>query len=199
MKPAHKRTAHRGRLAAMMTLGVAFALGSFWLVQVISQGDLGGQVGALQNEPDYIVEKFSVVRMTPAGKPRYIVSGDKLTHRPVDDVSDIERPVVQNMSPVHQAMTMNAQRGRIDHGKNVVDLAGQVDVERAASPAVKRLTMKTEQLTVFPDEERMTSNQEVNMTLGAASIRGVGMQADNAAQTVHFSKNGQIVYPPKAR
>jgi lipopolysaccharide export system protein LptC len=182
-----------------MTLGVAFALGSFWLVQLINQGDLGGQVGGLQNEPDYIVEKFSVVRMTPAGKPRYIVSGDKLTHRPVDDISDVERPVVQNMSPVQQAMTMNAQRGRIDHTRNVVDLAGQVDVERAASPAVKRMTMKTEQLRVFPDEERMTSDQLFTMTLGAASIHGVGMQADNAAQTVHFSKNGQIVYPPKAR
>jgi lipopolysaccharide export system protein LptC len=199
MKPGHKRTAHRGRLAAMMIVGVAFALGSFWLVQVINQGDLGGPGAGLQNEPDYIVEKFSVVRMTPDGKPRYIVSGDKLTHRPVDDISDVERPVVRNMSPVQQAMTMNAQRGRIDHTRNVVDLAGQVHVERAASPAVKPLTMKTEQLTVFPDEERMTSDREVTMTLGAASVRGVGMQADNAAQTVHFSKNGQIVYPPKGR
>jgi hypothetical protein len=30
-------------------------------------------------------------------------------------------------------------------------------------------------------------------------MRGVGMRADNAAQTVHFSNNGQIVYPPRAR
>lgn len=199
MKPAHKRTAHRGRLATIMTLGVAFALGSFWLVQVINQGDLGRQGEGLQNEPDYIVEQFSFVRMTPAGKPRYIVSGDKLTHRPVGDISDVERPVVQNMATVRQGMTMHAQRGRIDHGKNVVDLAGKVEVERPASPGVKRLTMKTEQLTVFPDEERMTSDQEVTMTLGTASVRGVGMQADNAAQTVHFSNNGQIVYPPRAR
>jgi lipopolysaccharide export system protein LptC len=182
-----------------MAVGLVFALGSFWLVQVINRGDAGGPGTGLQNEPDYIVEKFSFVRMTPAGKPRYIVSGDKLTHRPVDDVSDIERPVVQNMSPVRQAMTMNAQRGRIDHGKNVVDMEGKVDIERAALANAKRMTMKTEQLTVFPDEERMTSNQEVVMTLGSASIRGVGMQADNAAQTVHLSKNGQIVYPPKAR
>jgi lipopolysaccharide export system protein LptC len=199
MKSAHKRTAHRGRLALIMALGVAFALGSFWMVQVINQGDAGGSGIGMQDEPDYIVEKFSFVRMTPAGKPRYIVSGDKLTHRPVGDISDIERPVVQNMSPARQAMTMNAQRGRLDHGKNVVDLEGHVDIERAASPAAQRMTMKTEQLTVFPDEERMTSSQEVTMTLGAASIRGVGMQADNAAQTVHFSNNGRIVYPPKAR
>lgn len=182
-----------------MTLGVAFALGSFWLVQVINRGDIGTQVEGLRNEPDYIVEKFSFVRMTPAGKPRYIFSGDKLTHRPVDDISDIERPVVQNMSPVRQAITMHAQRGRIDHTRNLVDLEGKVDIERAGSAAVKPLTIRTEQLRVFPDEDRMTSDQLVTMTVGAASIRGVGMRADNAAQTVHFSKNSQIVYPPRAR
>ncbi|MDB5906677.1 MAG: lptC [Massilia sp.] len=182
-----------------MTLGLAFALGSFWLVQVINRGDIGAQGEGLLNEPDYIVEKFSFVRMTPAGQPRYIVSGDKLTHRPVDDISDVERPVVQNMAPVKQAMTMNAQRGRIDHTKNVVDLEGQVDIERAGSAVVKPMTIRTEQLRVFPDEERMTSDQLVTMTVGAASIRGVGMRADNAAQTVHFSKRSQIVYPPRGR
>jgi lipopolysaccharide export system protein LptC len=94
---------------------------------------------------------------------------------------------------------MHAERARIDHAKNVVDLMGQVDIQRAASPKAKRMTIKTEQLTVFPDEDRMTSSQAVVMTLGDASIRGVGMRADNAAQTVHFSKSGQIVFPPRPR
>ena len=195
----HKRTAHRWRLATTLITGSVIALGSFWLVQVITRGELPGPGDAPKSEPDYIVEKFSFVRMTPQGKPRYIVSGDKLTHRPDGDISDVERPVVQNLTPVQQPMTMNAQRARIDHEKNVVDLAGKVDIVRAASPAAKRLTIKTEQLTLFPDEDRMTSELAVVMTVGDASIRGVGMQADNAKQTVHFSKNGQIVYPPRAR
>jgi lipopolysaccharide export system protein LptC len=198
-RPTHKRTAHRGRLTAIMLVGVGLALGSFWLEQVINRDEFGARRDGLQNEPDYIIEKFSIVRMTPVGKPRYIISGDKLTHRPVDDISDVDRPVVRNMSPVQQPITMNAQRARIDHVRDVVDLEGNVDVQRAASPAGKHMTIKTEQMTVFPDEDRMSSDQAVTMTLGAASIRGVGMQADNAAQTVHFSKNGQIVYPPKAR
>jgi lipopolysaccharide export system protein LptC len=195
----HKRTAHRWRVGAILIAGTVFALGSFWLVQVINRGDFSRGVDAPKTEPDYIVENFSFVRMTPDGKPRYIVSGDKLTHRPEGDISDVEKPVVLNLSPVQQPMTMNAERARIDHAKNVVDLMGKVDIERAASPSAKRMTIKTEQLTVFPDEDRMTSNQAVVMTLGDSSIRGIGMQADNAAQTVHFSKNGQIVFPPKPR
>lgn len=195
----HKRTAHRWRLATTLITGSVIALGSFWLVQVINRGELPGAGDAPRDEPDYIVEKFSFVRMTPAGKPRYIVAGDKLTHRPAGDISDVERPVVQNLTPVQQPMTMTAERARIDHEKDVVDLAGKVNIVRAASPTAQRLTIRTEQLTLFPDEDRMTSEQAVVMTVGDASIRGVGMQADNAKQTVHFSKNGQIVYPPRAR
>jgi lipopolysaccharide export system protein LptC len=200
MKSAmHKRTAHRWRLGASLIAGTVFALGSFWLVQVINRGSFSSGVEAPKTEPDYIVENFSFVRMTPDGKPRYIVSGDKLTHRPEGDISDVDKPVVLNLSPAEQPMTMNAERGRIDHAKNVVDLMGRVDIQRAASPKTKRMTIKTEQLTVFPDEDRMTSSQAVVMTLGDSRIQGVGMQADNAAQTVHFSKSGQIMFPPKPR
>ena len=195
----HRRNAQRWRMATILIAGAVFALGSFWLVQVINRGDFARGVDVPKTEPDYIVENFSFVRMTPEGKPRYIVSGDKLTHRPEGDISDVDKPVVQNLSPVQQPMTMNAERGRVDHTNNVVDLMGRVDIERAASPTAKRMTIKTEQLTVFPDEDRMTSSQAVVMTLGDTSISGVGMQADNAAQTVHFSKSGQIVFPPKRR
>lgn len=197
--PAHKRTAHRWRVGTTLIAGAVFALASFWLVQVINRGDFARGVDAPKTEPDYIVDNFSFVRMTPDGKPRYIVSGDKLTHRPEGDISDVDKPVVLNLSPVQQPMTMHAERARIDHAKNVVDLMGKVDIERAASPKAKRMTIKTEQLTMFPDEDRMTSEQAVVMTLGDASIRGVGMRADNAAQTVHFLKSGQIVVPPRPR
>ena len=195
----HRRSAHRWRSGIVLIAGAVVALASFWLVQVINRGDFARGVDVPKTEPDYIVENFSFVRMTPEGKPRYIVSGDKLTHRPEGDISDVDKPVVQNLSPVQQPMTMNAERGRVDHTNNVVDLMGRVDIERAASPTAKRMTIKTEQLTVFPDEDRMTSSQAVVMTLGDTSISGVGMQADNAAQTVHFSKSGQIVFPPKPR
>jgi lipopolysaccharide export system protein LptC len=193
----HKRTAHRWRLTAIMMTGTAFALGSFWLLQVMNSGGSALQAAANKNEPDYIVDNFSFVRMSPGGQPRYIISGAKLTHRPIDDISDVVRPVVQSLSAEQPPMTMNALRARIRHAENQVDLLGQVDIERVASPTAKRMTLKTEALTIVPDEDRMHSDQPVEMVLGTATIRGTGMQADNAAQKVHFSSQGQIVYPPK--
>jgi lipopolysaccharide export system protein LptC len=193
----HKRTAHRWRLTAIMMMGTFFALGSFWLLQVMQHGGGDMQADAPRNEPDYIVDNFSFVRMTAEGQPRYVISGAKLTHRPIGDTSDVERPVVHSVAPDRPPMTMNAMRARIRHADNQVDLLGKVDIQRPATPSAKRMTLKTEALTLVPDEDRMHSDLAVDMMLGSATIHGTGMQADNAAQKVHFSSKGQIVYPPK--
>ena len=191
------RTAHRWRLLLTLTVGTFIALGSFWLLELVQREDpkLGG--GDL-SEPDYIVEKFSFVRMTPEGKPRYLFYGAKLTHQPQGDVSEVERPMMQNMVPGEQPMMIHAQRGRIRHQQNEVDLMGKVDIVRPASPSAQYLRLKTEALTVFPDEDRMRSNRRVDMTLGQSTIIGAGMEANNATGQVQFKGRGRIVAPPSA-
>ncbi len=193
-----KRTAHRWPLLLSITAGVFFALGSFWLLQVMQRDDASIYPDAPGNEPDYIVEKFSFVRMTPEGTPRYLFYGAKLTHRPLGDVSDVEQPMLQSMAPGQPPMTIKSLKARIRHQENQVDLLGKVDIHRPASPGTRLLHMKTEALTVFPDEDRMASNARVDMALGAATITGVGMQANNATRQVRFASRGQIIIPPKA-
>jgi len=193
----HKRTAHRWRVTATLLAGTFFAFGSFWLLQVINNGGGDMRAGAAGNEPDYIVEKFSVVRMSPDGQPRYIISGDKLTHRPLGDWSDVDQPVVQSLAPDQAPMTINARRARIDHANDQVHLLGNVDIERAATPTAEHMRLRTEALTLFPDEERMQTERAVELTLGTATVTGTGMKFDNAARTLHLASKGRIVYPPK--
>lgn len=194
----HKRTAHRWRLLATMLGALFLACGSFWLLQVMQGGDGEFDPDLSKNEPDYIVEKFSFVRMSPEGQPRYLFYGAKLTHLPLNDASDVEQPILKSLVPGEPAMTINALRARIHHAENKVDLLGQVDIHRPASPSTRYLRLKTEALTVFPDEDRMQSDQKVTMVLGDATITGTGMQANNATRQIDFHSKGQIVFPPKA-
>lgn len=193
----HKRTSHRWPLVAMITGGVLLAAGSFWLVQLMNRPDVSLNPDSAGDEPDYIIEKFSFVRMTPEGKPRYLFHGERLTHRPQSDVSVVERPILKNLTPGAPPMTLQANRARIRHPVNQIDLLGKVDVSRPVSPTTRALQMQTEALTVFPDEERMQSDQLVKMTHGAAVITGVGMQANNATRQVTMGR-GRMVYPPTA-
>lgn len=195
----HKRTAHRWRLTAMITAGVVMAAGSFWLVEVINRGDGSGANNVARSEPDYIVEQFSVVKMTPQGKPRYIIAGDKLTHIPDSDSADITRPVVQSLSPPAPPMTMTAATGHIDQIKNIVDMKGNVVVERPGSPHGSHLRLKTEALTILTDEDKVRTDLPVEMIQDATVVTGVGMLANRAAGQIDVYNRAHLVYPPPPR
>ncbi|MGJ9418953.1 LPS export ABC transporter periplasmic protein LptC [Massilia sp. CMS3.1] len=192
----NKRTAHRWRTLALMLTAVFFAFGSFWLLQAI-QTDDSATAGNVLNEPDYIVENFSFVRMTEQGAPRYVMSGARLAHHPENDVSEISRPIVESMDPGRPRMTMHAERGQVYHGENRVELIGKVDIKRPATPTSEALHARTEALTVLADDEILKTALPVQMTLGASTMNGIGMVADNPTQKLHLGGRGQIVYPPR--
>lgn len=195
----HKRTAHRWRMGTILMVGTAVALGSFWLVQVINRNDFGMQADGQKNEPDYIVEKFSFVRMTEAGQPRYIISGDTLTHRPSDDSLDVVLPVVRNLSSAKPPMTMRAKNAHIDQTRNVVDLTGDVDIRRPQTTAADGMVLKTEALTVYSDEERMETGLPFTLVVGDSTVAGVGMKANNATGQLDVLSKMQLNAPPRTR
>jgi lipopolysaccharide export system protein LptC len=191
-----KRTAHRWRLSMTLVIGVFFAFGTFWLVQLMNRGEEDMLADKRLNEPDYIIEQFSVVRMAKDGKPSYIVSGDKLVHRPIDDASEIDKPVVRNLSSTHPPMDMKADHARVDENNSRVQLKGNVQIDRAAQDKGQAMQMTTQALTVYPDEDRMETNQAVQIVQGGATATGAGMKANNATRQVVLQGRGRIVYPP---
>jgi lipopolysaccharide export system protein LptC len=195
----YKRTAHRWKLLTIMMIATFCAFGSFWLVQLMEQEDGDARLGGPMDEPDYIVENFSFVRMTPEGKPSYVVSGKRLAHTPQGDVSRVEQPVMQGMTPGRPRMTIVANNAQIYHEEHRVELLGKVDIQRPATPTSEALHVQTEALTVLPDEEILKTERPIQMQLGAATVHGTGMVANNATQKLHLASRGQIVYPPRAR
>ena len=192
----HKRAAYRVRITFTLLVAVVFALGSSWLVQTMTGGD-EPHSDPRHNEPDYIVEGFSTVRMGRDGKPRYIVSGAKLTHRPVDDSAEIERPLVLSLSAGQPLTSMRALRARIDHASSKVHLMGAVDVARAASPTAQAYSFKTEALTILPDEDQMVTDQPLELKLGRAIVMAKGLRANNATRQLSLVGTGQInIAPP---
>jgi lipopolysaccharide export system protein LptC len=194
-----KRTAHRWQLTLIMVIGVFVAAGSFWLVQLVNQAGGEAQADMFRNEPDYIIDRFSMVRMNKEGQPAYIISGDKLTHHPVDDSSDIAKPIVHALSAAERPpMHINPDSAHVDQGNTRVCLDGYVDVVRPATATTQAMRMKTPTLTVFPDEERMETVAPVDLQLGGTTSTGTGMRFNNATRQVQLGGRGTITMPPRA-
>lgn len=194
----HKKTAYRWRMTLIMLFGVAFALGTFWLVQMVNQAGRQAEEDSHRNEPDYIIERFSFVRLDQAGQPSYIIAGDKLTHHPADDSSDIEQPTVHSLSGDQPPMNVRARQARVDQDNSRVKLSGDVRVDRPATATSQAMQMNTSALTLYPDDEKMETDQPVSLQLGATRASGTGMKADNATRQIQLGGRGQINMPPRA-
>jgi lipopolysaccharide export system protein LptC len=192
-----ERSAHRWRLTLTLTAAVLVACGSFWLVQLLNRSGDALQADLRANEPDYIIERFSSVRMGNDGKPSYIVSGDKLVHRPVDDSSEIDQPMVRNMGEGRPQTDMHAARARVDENNTRVILKDNVRVERAQAGKSAAMLLTTEAMTVYPDEDRMETDQPVHIVQGGSNITAQGMRANNATRELHLQGRGTIVAPPR--
>jgi lipopolysaccharide export system protein LptC len=175
----NQRVAHRYRLSIGMVLALFAALGSFWLVELLNRSGDEMQAGIKIDEPDYIVEGFSFVRMTKTGQPSYIISGDRLTHHPADDSSDIDKPV--------------------DQDNTRVMLTEKVRIHRAAQAGSQEMRLNSEALTVFPDEDRIETDQPVQVQVGGATATGTGLRANNATGQINLAGRGTLVVPPRAK
>jgi lipopolysaccharide export system protein LptC len=115
----------------------------------------------------------------------------------MDDISFVDKPVVQGITVDHPRMTMHAERARILHEQGQIELIDNVDIERPGTATSKPLSIKTQELTVLPDEELMKTDLPIEMKLGSATVRGTGMVANNATQQVHLATRSQLVFPPR--
>jgi len=190
----NKRTAHRWRVLGLLLGGVFCAFGSFWLVQVMQGGDEGHNVD-VGNDPDYIIDNFSFVRMSEAGRPSYVISGARLAHRPVDNTSEIERPVVQSLTADHPPMTMTAKHAHVSQDQSRIDLTGSVDLQRPGAAKSQPLHIQSEAMTVLTDDEIAKTDKPVHMLLGGATIDAVGMVANNATMQVQLGGGVHLSYP----
>ncbi len=151
-------------------------------------------------EPDYIIEQFSVTRLSPEGTLATQLIAPKLTHYAANDAAEIEQPRVVARSADGTVTEVTARTGQLLRGGAQVDLQGQVQVVRVPpGPAAEKLVLNTEALTVLPDSELLKSAVAVQGTRGASVIRAQGMVLDNKQRTAVFDGKVTSTIAPKGQ
>lgn len=191
-----RRNASRYRLLLLVGGAIGLALGSLWLLQTVNR-----QAGSIapnerRNEPDYYVERFNYVRMSTTGQARYNVAGARMVHRPLDNTYEITLPVVHSLSPGKPPLTMRSERAMATPDSNRVDMIGDVVAKRAGTPNSEAFSLKSPYLQVFPDEEILRTDKEVDIMLGQSHLSGVGMVANNATLEISLAQKVNASFPP---
>ncbi|WP_211442949.1 LPS export ABC transporter periplasmic protein LptC [Collimonas humicola] len=194
------RTTYRFRFMLLLVLFILLALGSFWLQQVMHKNTEDLLPKPARTQPDYYVEHFNYVQMAPNGQPRYNISGDLLTHNPVNDSFDVRKPVIHSLDKEKPPMNLVANRAVIEDNNSKVHLYENVNADRPKTPLADNFHLKSEYLLLLPDDDIMESDKPVEITLGLSTLNGTGMHFNNSTRELKmFSKvHGVLRNAPRA-
>ena len=189
-------TADRFRTWLAVIVIAVLALASFWILELMRRNDTDGNSRAsARSEPDYYVEKFSFIRLPNNGQVNYHITGDKLSHHPLNDDFEIQQPRINSFDANKVPLNIRADRAVIEQ-KNLqitparendrIHLHGKVQAERPESASSKYMKLESEYLLLLPNENKMKTDQAVSLITTNAEVHAVGMMADNASQKIHL-------------
>jgi lipopolysaccharide export system protein LptC len=177
-------------------LALALALATLWLDRLV-QLSPSPLKDKLRHDPDFIVENFTLTRMSPRGKPESSLTAPKMLHYPDDESTDLEHPRYLQHSDDRPTVEIVGDRGKVSKDGETVHVEGNVVVTRAGANGGPPLQVRTTVLEIDPKNEIARTDAPVTITEGDAVLRGVGMVVNGKTRELELKNRVQGTYPPK--
>jgi len=180
-------------VAPLLLVGMLAAL-TFWLDQTAQPPARG--IGGGREDPDYIVESLSAIRMNGAGMASYTLSAAKMVHYPEGDTTLLTTPKFVSHGSVNAPVTIIASEAVVSANGQHVYFQDDVLVTRAAYGANSELTVRTAFLHVIPDENIARTDRTVTITDAATKVTAEGLELNNETRVIKLLSNVRGIYEP---
>ena len=181
----------RRSIGAVLPLAILLllALLTVWLDRTAELGTPRPPAPVL-HEPDYVVDKFVLKRLSDTGEARYVLSSARMTHYPDDDTSHLEQPrLVQRQGGASETQ-MSAVRGVVSANGREIKLFDNVELFKAGAGntggAAGDVRVRTAYLRVLPDDDKADTPERVVIEQGRAVLSGTGMTFDNRYRKIEL-------------
>ena len=175
----------RGSLWLPLAILLLLAALSFWIERSVQLTETGSE--ASQTDPEGIMENFDALRTDPAGKPHYRLSAKRLKHYSGSKRTELESPRFVQLDVVAGDVSAVSRQATVSSDGQEVDLVGDVVVERAARPGQSAMTVRTEQLLVFPERDLLRASGAVEILDDAMTVRAGAMEYDAGQRVIKLT------------
>lgn len=174
------------RLGAALVLLVAAAVSgwSLWRGRV---GDPDARPGS--GRSGYVLNDFELIALDGAGKESFTLRAPRLQETPGAKTMELAAPLFLLPDKQGKYWEVRARTGWVSDNRQEIRLRGDVDTKSPQGDP-RPVHMKTEQLNVFPDANRATSEAVVTITQPGLTMRGRGLESDLAAK--RFTLKSQV-------
>ena len=161
---------------------------SVWLDRVTQQGPVA-KTDTSRHEADFTADKITLHRFDPTGKVQYILVADSMVHYADDESSELKNPRLNYLNRP-EPVWVESRFATVNKDGSTVVLTDQVLVRRTAHAGKPESTLRTEQMTVWPEDEKMRADKPVTLTQGKTVINAERMESDNIIGEVRLQ--GQV-------
>lgn len=151
-----------------------FAALSWWLVKNSPVPGDGEAKRTLRHEPDYTMERFSIVDYGPAGEVRSRLEGDVLHHYPDTDTIEVEGLRMRSVDAAGRVTTGHSDRALSNGDATQIRMSGNARLVREAGPKEaggERLEIRGEFLELLTRGERVRSHLPVTLITPRGELR----------------------------
>ena len=161
---------------------------SVWLDRVTQQEPVA-KTDKTRHEADFSADKITLHRFDPTGKVQYILVADNMVHYADDESTELKNPRLNYLNRP-EPVWVESRFASVNKDGTTVVLTDQVLVRRAAHAGKPESTLRTEQMTVWPEDEKMRADKPVTLTQGQTVINAERMESDNIIGEVRLQ--GQV-------
>jgi lipopolysaccharide export system protein LptC len=184
----------------------ALVLGTWWAADYTQRAIVSDPPKRYTHEMDSWSRDLIMLRTDPEGKPINRLEGDYAEHYPDDDSYVITNPRAIGQRPDSPVTVATGRQGTMYQGGKRIVLDGDAHLHRpaiaaapatATSPAVDAspaIDVRSEQLTVLPDDDLITTDLPALVTRGDSRMNGRGMKYNDKTRQleIHSAANVEI-------
>ncbi|WP_238160282.1 LPS export ABC transporter periplasmic protein LptC [Pigmentiphaga sp. H8] len=188
----------KDRLASGVSIALLAALvaGTWWAADYAKRAVKEDPPRRLTHEIDSFVEQFVMVRSDEQGMPTTRMEGDRLEHYPDDDSSEVTQFRAVSQRTERPTMTATSRHARMDQDGARVIMRGDVQLRRLPGQGRPELNIRSEEVTLLPDEDVAYTDLPATVVNGTTRIQGRGMRYDNVSRELKVNEQTRVQIVP---
>lgn len=146
------------------------------------------------DKSDYRLLNFQMTAFNEQGNESFSLTAPLLERDPAGKTISITKPEFIFPGEGKEQWHATADSAWVSEKAREVQLRQNVTIHSPASPAGVQAILRTKQLTIFPKEDRIQTNEWVTINHGSSILKGLGLEANIKQHRVQLLSKVQAHY-----
>ncbi len=167
---------------------------STWILSSPGRRPLAAQNAGTAELPGYYLKNAVMVDYDEAGRPSIRLEADRIDQIDHGTEVALAHVRVHYETPAGQKWVMTGDTAHVEPGGKIIDVAGNVRLSSDGTGRVGTTVVRTDALTYNVPEAVVTTEDDVRIDFGTASLNAHGLTANLKERTMHLEQkvNGRF-------